>query len=274
MSTEAVQTRGGSADDGRMSLMEHLGELRGPDHQVRHRHRHRCRDRVDRSTHAVLRLPDPAAAARSQARRASPAAGCCSPTRSRASPSASRSRRTSASAGHAGASSGSSGASCRPASTRTRSKYAVGFVVSAPLLFVRRCGHRVLDPAEGAASSCSQSSGEQLRQAYSGAEVPHADRLHDAGVRCRLRVPDPARLPPARRCARQQEAARLPAVRHRHHLRGRPPSSPRAPTRSACSPSLSRCALLRDRHPVRPHPRASCCARRKLQRDTRLVTKP
>jgi sec-independent protein translocase protein TatC len=29
MSTEAVQMRGGSGDDGRMSLMDHLGELRG-----------------------------------------------------------------------------------------------------------------------------------------------------------------------------------------------------------------------------------------------------
>ena len=86
------------------------------------------------------------------------------------------------------------------------------FIASArSVLFALGAGDRLLDPAQGAASSSSAIGGDEPRHGLLAEQVPAADRLHDAGVRHRLRVPDPARRPPAGR--RGDARSSSPSVR-------------------------------------------------------------
>ena len=116
-------------------------------------------------------------------------------------------------------------------------RYAVPFIGGAIVLFVIGAGHRLLDHAQGAASSSAAIGGDETGLRLLAGQVPAADRLHDAGVRGRLRVPDRARsLLQLIGIVDARAAGGGPPVRHRghrgarrrHHAVGRPDQHARA----------------------------------------------
>ena len=107
-----------------------------------------------------------------------------------------------------------------------------------PLPLLPRRGAGVLDPAARAGLPHRHRRSEPA-DGLLAQQVPQPDHLHDAGVRHRLRVPHPAGVPPAGGHPPARHPAAQPPVRLGRASSCSSPSSPRAATRSACSPSPS-----------------------------------
>ena len=136
-------------------------------------------------------------------------------------------------------------------------RYALPFVVSRAHAVRDGRRHRVLDAAEGARLAQA----DRRRQHHAGLhrrQVLPADRLHDAGVRHRLRVPDRAVFLQMVGDRQHRAAAQVPPPRDRRDLRRRRGGRRRATTRSACSRCRCRwSSSTRSSIVVGPDPRAA-----------------
>ena len=183
-------------DDGRMSLMDHLGRAAQPDHQVRHRHR----DRRRRSGWFLYNAGAPRADA-SRCADLPKNPNVTAPSSCPHDPLEGFLLRIKISAylgialGHAGAAVAALAVHRARASTSNERRYAVGFVVSATVLFADGRGGRVLHAAAGARVPAvgrrrTTSSTSTRAQKYLMLIV-YMMLAFGGG----LRVPDPARVP-------------------------------------------------------------------------------
>ena len=159
----------------------------------------------------------------------------------------------------------------RRACTRTRSGTPIPFVAQRARAVRPGRRHRLLDPAEGARVP-HRHRRRRPRHRLLADQVLPADHLHDAGLRRRLRVPDPPR-----RSSQLAGDPRRPsscAVSAATPSSASPcswPSSRRPATRSACSPYRSRCLFYEVVDPHRPA-RARATERATRRRDRATST--
>ena len=113
-------------------------------------------------------------------------------------------------------------------------QYAVPFMVSALRLFVLGAGLAYYTLPRALDFLIDIGGEDNFVTAFQPDKYFTLITLHDAGLRDRLRVPDPADLPADGRGHHPAAAQRRSALRHRGDLRAGGRRSPRPATRSAC----------------------------------------